>query len=243
MRATKRFLIAVAAVVAAALAPHAAQAHGWELGIAGIGQQNVEIRKCSTGALITTVMSLAANPGYCGSNLLVSFNSADGGAQVTLEPDVQYVFTFQSWGKSAFVIGSIGNAIANDDVWGLSNNSSPPVWKPNGCTIGADMQWVGGWPNAACATPPPPPPPLSVNLVIDHTVPQGSKTTYYLVATASGGTGTHNFSWSNATLSSAANVNPSTATRTILNSQSATVTVTVTRGTQTATRSIQLGGL
>lgn len=67
--------------------------------------------------------------------------------------------------------------------------------------------------------------PLTVDLVVDHAIPRGDKTTYYLKATMSGGAPPYYFAWQNATPNVANTVNPNTAVRTCLNTQSVTVKV------------------
>lgn len=70
--------------------------------------------------------------------------------------------------------------------------------------------------------------PLTMDLVVDHTVPRGDKTTYFLKATAGGGAPPYYFKWTNATPNVGETVNPNTAVRTCLNTQSVTVKVCFT---------------
>lgn len=79
---------------------------------------------------------------------------------------------------------------------------------------------------------------LSVSLVIVDTTYVGDKITFLLRATASGGTGSYNFSWSGAypDHQSTPTTNPNYARRTILSTQTVTVSVTVTSGAETVTK-------
>ena len=74
----------------------------------------------------------------------------------------------------------------------------------------------------------PPGGPLTMDLVVDHSIPRGDKTTYYLKATAGGGAPPYYFTWTNATPNVGNTVNPNTAVRTCLNTQHVTVTVCFT---------------
>ena len=67
--------------------------------------------------------------------------------------------------------------------------------------------------------------PLTVDLVVDHAIPRGDKTTYYLKATMSGGAPPYYFAWQNATPNVGNTLNPNTAVRTCLNTQTVTVKV------------------
>jgi peptidyl-Asp metalloendopeptidase len=80
--------------------------------------------------------------------------------------------------------------------------------------------------------------PLAVSLAITDVDYIGDKRVFLLRATASGGTGSYNFSWSGAYRDyySTPTTNPNYARRTILSSQTVTVSVTVTSGTETVTK-------
>lgn len=212
----------------------------WELGLRGIGIQDIDIRNCSTGQ--TT--RYRSHDGYshnCFSNFLVSFDTRNDGADAELQPGISYIFTFLSWGKSARIIGQSGIDSGNDDVYAFTNNSSPPTLQS---CFSAGTQSVTDWPSATCSAPPPPPPPsISLTLVVESSVPVGTdKTRYSLKATASGGNGSYQFSWLNVTtVTTGVTQNPSLANRLLFNSQTATVTATVQSGSGTVSKSIQIG--
>jgi len=88
----------------------------------------------------------------------------------------------------------------------------------------------------------PPGGPLTMDLVVDHTIPRGDKTTYFLKATATGGAPPYYFTWTNATPNVANNVNPNTAVRTCLNTQTVTVKVCFTLA-PTICDTVTIGGL
>jgi hypothetical protein len=190
----------------------------------------IEIRNTSTGALIGTYISHSAPPG--GANFTVDFNG-QAGADVQLAEGVQYTFIFKNWGnKAAWVRGDIPPGVPNyDDIYEVGIN-------PDRLThvYGDGVQQMWNFPNATYN--PPPPPPLTLSLVIYETIPIGSKTTYKMRGTASGGSGSYTFAWTQATMTTGSTVNPSLAMRTCLNSQHYTVTCTVNG---TVSQSVEIG--
>src|SRR5262249_5257840 len=159
-----RSVLVAAAFVLPALVPTLARANGWELGLAGIGVQKVQITKCATGDT-QTIWSHNQGAGTCNRNLLISFDTIDG-ADTVLAAGTRYVITFLDWGKSAEVIGTVGTG-NNDDVYVFTNSSSPPTLA-SACNNGG-VQTVDDWPNASAC--------LGETVVIDHTTTVGNKTT------------------------------------------------------------------
>jgi hypothetical protein len=216
------------------VAAGAAYATPWELGIRGLGSgMPIEVRNTSTGQLIGTYTSHA--PVSSGVNITIDFNGT-AGSDIQLTPEVQYTFIFKNWSnKAAYVEGHMPPGIPNyDDIYDIGINPDRLTLDPN---YGDGVQEMWGFPNATYN--PPPPPPLSLTLVIYQTVPIGDKTNYKMRGTASGGSGSYTFVWSQATMTTGATVNPSLANRTCLNSQHVTVTCTVNG---TVSQSVQIGG-
>ena len=231
--------VPAAILLAAALTLSAspASAFTWELGLKGIGVQQIQITNCNTGQM-TTYTSHSPVAAQCNVNFGVDFNGT-AGSDVQLQYGVPYVFRFVGWNKSIKVVGDTPDGSGGyDGAYNFTNNSSPPTLDTS-CFPNSPHS-LSNWPSAAC--PPPPPPGVSLTLGIESQSQVGDKTIYVLKATASGGSGSYTFSWSNANMSTAPNVNPSKANRAVLRGQDVTVSATVNDGVSTATKSITLHG-
>src|SRR5262245_52906645 len=230
-----RVLAVLLGMAALSLLADSAFANSWELGLKGLGTQQIHITNCNTNQTNTYT---SHSPVGCNANFTVDFNGT-AGADVQLQYGVPYVFRFVSWNKSIKVVGGTPDpGQSYDAAYNFTNSSSPPTLDTS-CTPNSPHS-LSGWPTAAC--PPPPPPSLSLSLVIESQSQVGDKTIFVLRATASGGTGNYTFSWSNANMSTPPNTNPSKANRAVLRNQTVTVSATVNDGQSTATQSISLTG-
>lgn len=184
---------------------------------------NVEIYNTECGGLVWSGAS-SATPQTDGTNLRFDLNGGCPGA-TTLTPEVKYTVKFPGWsGKAFYYTGHLIPGQPVDDTYTVRPGSL--TWYS-----GAHVQTLNGYPTATWT-------PLCLALVVDHTTVSGSKTNYFLKATASGGA-PYTFSWGNATMTSAQGVNPSLATRAVLLGQTVTVTCTLNG---IVVRSLQLTG-
>lgn len=225
----KRMLTMAALLAVALLGAGRAWANCYELGLriqndaGSYVATSVEIYRTECGGLVWSGAS-SATPQTDGTNLRLDLNNSCPGA-VWLQPEVRYTVRFPNWsGKAFYFTGHLINGQPVDDTYTVRPGSL--TWYS-----GAHVQSLNGYPTATWT-------PLCLTLVVDHTTVQGSKTNYFLKATASGGA-PYTFSWGNATMTSGQGVNPSQAVRAVLVGQTVTVSCTVNG---VVTRSLQLSG-
>lgn len=225
----KRFLSGMLLLAGLLCSAGRAQANCYELGLriqndsGAYVATGVEIYRTECGGLVWSGSS-SATPLNDGTNLRINLNSNCPGA-VALQPAVKYTVKFPGWsGKAFYFTGHLISGQPVDDTYTVRPGSL--TWYS-----GTHVQTLNGYPTASWT-------PLCLTLVVDHTTMQGSKTNYFLKATASGG-GPYTFSWSNANMTSSPGVNPSLAVRAVLVGQTVTVGCTVNG---VVTRTLQLSG-
>lgn len=213
----KQALMGLTLLAGLALPSGRVQANCYELGLRIQNDSgtyvatSLEIYRSECGGLVWSGSS-SATPLTDGTNLRIDLNNSCPGA-VVLQPEVKYTVKFPGWsGKAFYYTGHLISGQPVDDTYTV---------KPSSLTwfSGSHVQTLNGYPTAVWT-------PLCLTLVVDHTTVQGSKTNYFLKATASGGA-PYTFSWGNATMTSAQGVNPSLATRAVLLGQTVTVTCTL----------------